>query len=191
MSIFLCVKVVSHCCREVAWNNRSCHPCQGLIWRQIFGQRWLPWLLLNGCEQRLARSRRGCVAEKGANPTDDGLQSSRAPCGSEMIGRTYLNVASNRNFHCLLLLCLGLRQSRAFFANKQVVPRCIPGLCHPFLLLRKKSYKALNIDLPLRPNCSLYLLTYPYLWRTANNTFRRGCGVQGGEMKWQPAEKFL
>lgn len=144
MSLFLCVKGESHLCREVAGNNRSHHPCQGLIWRQIFQQRWLPRPQWNGREHCLARSRRGRVAEKGANPTDDGLQGSRAPCGSEMIGRTDSNVASNRTFHCLLLLCLGLKQSWAFFAKKQVVSRCIPGLCHPFLLLKEKILQGLK-----------------------------------------------
>lgn len=144
MSLFLCVKGESHLCREVAGNSRSHCLCQDLICRQIFGQRWLPQLLLNGCEQCLAKSRRGRVVDKGANPTDDGLQSSRAPCGSEMIGRTDLNVASNRTFHCLLLLCLGLRQSWAFFANKQVASRGVPGLCHPFLLLKEKLLQGLK-----------------------------------------------
>lgn len=36
------------------------------------------------------------MVEKGANPTDDGLQGSRNPCGSEIIGRTDLNVESIR-----------------------------------------------------------------------------------------------
>lgn len=40
VSFFLCGKGESHLCREVAGNNRSHRPCQGLIPRQIFGQRW-------------------------------------------------------------------------------------------------------------------------------------------------------
>lgn len=80
-----------------------------------------------------------CVAEKGANPRDDRLKSSRAPCGLEMIGITDSHVTSNRTFHWVLLLRSGLAESRAFFANKQVVSMRIPGLCHPFLLLKEKK----------------------------------------------------
>lgn len=107
MSLLLCVKGESHLCREVAGNNRSHHPCQGLIWRQSSGRRWLPRLPPNRYKHCSETSRRGCVAQKGANLMDDRVQSSTAPCGSGMIGRTDLNGTSNRTFHCLLLLCLG------------------------------------------------------------------------------------
>ena len=116
-------------------NNRSHHPCRGLIWRWIFEQSWLPRLLVTTTS---------VWHRKGAKATGDGLQSSRAPCSSEMIGRTDSNVVSNRTFHCLLLLCLGLRHSWAFFASKQVVSRCIPGLCHSFLLLKERILQGLK-----------------------------------------------
>lgn len=57
-------------------------------------------------------------------------------------------------------VAFGLAESRAFFANQQVVSMRIPGLCHPFLLLKekKKSCKALNNDSPLRPEGKLFTL---------------------------------